>query len=153
VKLATLCYLRHNRHTLMMLRNKKANDIHAGKWNGLGGKFEPGETPEDCARREIREESGLHAESLAMRGFITFPLFKDDEDWYVFVFTATVATDRIGECAEGELRWIPDDDLLTLNLWPGDRIFIPWLVQSRFFSGRLVYVDKALTSHDVVFHG
>jgi 8-oxo-dGTP diphosphatase len=152
MKLATLCYVRHNRHTLMMLRNKKADDIHEGKWNGLGGKFDPGETPEACARREILEESGLHAEALQMRGFITFPIFKDHEDWYVFVFTATAATRELGDCAEGELRWIPDEELLDLNLWPGDRVFIPWLDQDRFFSGRFSYVNKALVSHDVVFY-
>ena len=152
MKLATLCYVRRNRHTLMMLRNKKANDIHEGKWNGLGGKFEPGETPEDCARREVREECGLHAESLSMRGFITFPLFKDAEDWYVFVFTIDQFSGELGDCAEGDLRWIPDDDLLSLNLWPGDRIFIPWLAQPRFFSGRFCYENKQLTHHDVTFH-
>ena len=86
MKLATLCYLRKDGTTLMVHRIKKANDIHQGKWNGLGGKLEPGETPEECAMREIFEESGLRAKNLKLKGFLTFPLFARDEDWYAFVF-------------------------------------------------------------------
>ena len=90
MKLATLCYVmdKKNNSTLMIYRNKKQNDYHEGKWNGLGGKFEPGETPEECAVREIEEESGLKVRSVIMKGFITFPLFDGKDDWYVFLFTA-----------------------------------------------------------------
>ncbi len=65
MKLATLCYVINNQEktTLMIHRTKKENDYHEGKWNGLGGKFEEGESPEDCAIREIREESGLLVKS------------------------------------------------------------------------------------------
>lgn len=73
MKLATLCYLRHQGKTLMLHRIKKANDMHAGKWNGLGGKFLPGETPEQCAMREVQEESGLTMINPLLRGIITFP--------------------------------------------------------------------------------
>ena len=73
MKLATLCYVRHNNKTLMIHRIKKANDMHQGKWNGLGGKIESGETPEECARREIKEESGLTVTNLILKGFLTFP--------------------------------------------------------------------------------
>ncbi len=86
MKLATLCYVRKDGRTLMVHRIKKANDIHQGKWNGLGGKLEPGETPEECASREILEESGLRVKNLKLKGFLTFPLFARDEDWYAFVF-------------------------------------------------------------------
>ena len=89
MKLATLCYLRQNGKTLMVHRIKKPNDIHEGKWNGLGGKLEPGETPEECARREIFEESGLRVNQLTLKGLLTFPLFAHDEDWYAFVFVGT----------------------------------------------------------------
>ena len=70
----------------MMHRIKKKNDMHQGKWNGLGGKFEPGETPEDCASREIYEESGLRVRNLELKGLLTFPGFANEEDWYAFVF-------------------------------------------------------------------
>ena len=73
MKLATLCYVKKDDKTLMLYRNKKENDYHEGKWNGLGGKFEPGETPEECAIREIKEEAGLVVKNLQMNGFIVYP--------------------------------------------------------------------------------
>lgn len=156
MKLATLCYVKHSGKTLMVHRIKKENDMHAGKWNGLGGKFEPGETPEACAIREIEEESGLLVHAPRLHGVLTFPAFSDDEDWYAFLFTATINAAQFAQelidSPEGELRWIDDADLLGLNLWPGDRIFLPWLDQDAFFSGRFDYLDGQLVDHDVMFY-
>ena len=153
MKLATLCYVRHAGKTLMVLRNKKTNDIHAGKWNGLGGKFERGETPEECVRREVKEESGLMVEKLLLKGFLTFPDFANGEDWYAFVFVAQGAAGELIDSAEGELRWIDDNRLLDLNLWEGDRYFLPLLDQPGFFSGKFVYDGGRLISHQVTLHG
>ena len=86
ILLATLCYVKRNESTLMVYRNRKVNDIHEGKWNGLGGKFEAGETPEECVLREIFEESGLSIQNPKLYGLLMFPKFKGN-DWYVFVFT------------------------------------------------------------------
>ncbi|MBV7332694.1 8-oxo-dGTP diphosphatase [Chloroflexi bacterium TSY] len=152
MKLATLCYIQHNNKTLMLHRIKKENDMHEGKWNGLGGKLEAGETPEECAIREIQEESGLTISNPLVRGFLTFPAFDGLDDWYVFVITASEFTGQLIDSTEGELAWIDDDKLLDLNLWPGDRIFIPWLKQDRFFSGKFVYREGQLIDHQVVFH-
>ena len=156
MKLATLCYVKHGGKTLMVHRIKKENDMHAGKWNGLGGKFEPGETPEACAIREIEEESGLRVQALRLHGVLTFPAFSDDEDWYAFLFTASISAPQFAQelidSPEGELRWIDDADLLGLNLWPGDRIFLPWLDRDAFFSGCFDYIDGQLIDHDVVFY-
>jgi len=152
MKLATLCYIRKNSHTLMVHRIKKENDMHAGKWNGLGGKLEPGETPEECAIREIWEESGLIVKSLDLKGMITFPGFSNDEDWYTFLFVVDEFEGQLIDSPEGQLQWIPDSELLDLHLWPGDRIFIPWLAKSGFFSGKFVYQEGKLVEHDVVFY-
>ena len=152
MKLATLCYLRQGRRTLMIHRVKKDNDMHAGKWNGLGGKFEAGETPEECAIREIREESGLSAKNLDLKGFLTFPAFANEEDWYAFVFVVEQFKGDIIDSPEGHLEWIDTDKLLDLNLWEGDRIFLPWLEESDFFSGKFVYEDGKLISNNVVFY-
>ena len=152
MKLATLCYLRRDGQTLMMLRNKKPNDIHQGKWNGLGGKFEPGETPEQCAVREIREESGLLAEAPLMKGFLTFARFKDGEDWYVFLFLVERFTGELTDSSEGELAWIDNNRLLALNLWPGDRLFLPCLDRPGFLSGCFEYVAGELVSHSLTVH-
>ncbi len=152
VKLATLCYVRKDGRTLMLHRVKKTNDIHEGKWNGLGGKFEPGESPEDCARREIREESGLIATGLELKGFISFPEFARGEDWYVFVFVVPEFEGELIESPEGELAWIPDGELSSLNLWEGDRVFLPWLERPGFFSAKFRYQQGEYVNHEVVFY-
>ncbi len=150
MKLATLCYLRQGGQTLMVHRIKKANDIHEGKWNGLGGKFEPGETPEECARREIFEESGLQVGKLELKGLLTFPLFARTEDWYAFVFVASDLQGSLIDSPEGDLQWIDNDRLTELNLWEGDRLFLPWLDRPGFFSGKFVYQDGRLVDHSAV---
>jgi 8-oxo-dGTP diphosphatase len=152
MKLATLCYLRQDGKTLMVHRIKKANDMHLGKWNGLGGKFEPGETPEQCAIREIYEESGLVARQPLLKGFLTFPGFSNDEDWYAFVFVVRQFEGELIDSPEGRLEWIPDERLSELNLWEGDHIFLPWLDQPGFFSARFVYKDNQLVEHEVLFY-
>jgi len=149
--LATLCYLRHDHRTLMIHRVKRAGDIHAGKWNGLGGKCEPGESPEHCVVREVREESALQIQSPRLRGLLLFPGFKGDH-WYVFVFTAEQFSGEIHENDEGYLEWIPDTELPALALWPSDQIFFPWLSGERFFSARFLYEGDAMKSYEVAFY-
>ena len=151
-KMATLCYARRPGETLMVHRVKKANDMHLGKWNGLGGKLEPGETPEECAVREIYEESGLRVRQPVLKGLLTFPGFSNEEDWYAFVYVADQFSGELIDSPEGELAWIEDEKLLDLNLWEGDRIFLPWLDQPGVFSGKFTYVDNRLVSHSVVFY-
>ncbi|MEE9118675.1 MAG: 8-oxo-dGTP diphosphatase [Calditrichia bacterium] len=152
MKLATLCYLRQNNKTLMIHRVKKKNDIHQDKWNGLGGKFHPGETPEECVIREIEEESGLRIRNPKLKGFLTFPEFSASEDWYVFVFVATQFEGKMIDSTEGNLQWIDNDQLLNLNLWGGDRFFIEWLDKDVFFSGKFYYKDGDLLDHNMVIH-
>jgi 8-oxo-dGTP diphosphatase len=152
MKLATLCYVRRPGQTLMLHRIKKPNDMHLGKWNGLGGKLEPGETPEECAVREIREESGLQVQQLTLKGFLTFPGFANEEDWYAFVFVVEQFEGELIDSPEGDLAWIDNQALLGLNLWEGDRIFLPWLDQPGIFSSKFVYLDNRLVSHEVVFY-
>ena len=152
MKLTTLCYVRHNGQTLMLHRVKKAHDMHQGKWNGLGGKLENGESPEACAVREIQEESGLLVSDPRMHGVLTFPAFDGFEDWYVFVFTATQFTGHLIDSNEGVLAWIDDDKVLDLTLWEGDKIFIQWLNQEKFFSGVFHYSDGKLLNHLVTFY-
>lgn len=152
MKLATLCYVKHSGHTLMMHRVKKQNDMHAGKWNGLGGKLDAGETPEECVIREVWEESGLTIRNPRLHGVLTFPGFANDEDWYAFLFTATEFEGELIDSAEGVLRWVPDGEVLALHLWEGDRVFIPWLDQPKFFSGKFIYRSGALERYEVVFY-
>lgn len=151
MKLATLVYVKQNGHTLMLHRIKKPNDIHEGKWNGLGGKLEPGESPEQCAIREVREESGLVITNPDYCGLLVFADFSGD-DWYVWVFTARQFDGSISDSREGELRWVPDLELTTLNLWPSDLVFLPWLESGRIFSARFQYHDTQMLGHQVAFY-
>ena len=154
MKLATLCYVidKKTNSTLMLHRVKKVNDYHEGKWNGLGGKFEQGESPEECAIREIEEECGLKVKSVTMKGFITFPMFDGKEDWYVFLFTADEFTGELIDSPEGNLAWINNDVLTDLNLWDGDKIFITWLFKDGFFSAKFNYEDGKYINHEVSFY-
>lgn len=151
-QLATLCYVKKDGRTLMLHRIKKANDVHEGKWNGLGGKMQGGETPEECAVREVQEECGLEALALDLRGVITFPMFSHERDWYVFVYIIREFRGELIDSPEGELAWIPDEEIPTLNLWEGDRIFLPWLDGPEFFSAKFVYHDGRCVSHSVTFY-
>lgn len=154
MKLATLCYVmdKKNSSTLMIYRNKKEKDYHEGKWNGLGGKFEPGESPEECAVREIMEESGLLVKSPKMKGFITFPLFDGKDDWYVFLFVVNDFSGELIDSPEGKLEWVPNKKLTEINLWDGDKIFIPWLFEDKFFSAKFNYEDGMFVDYEVCFY-
>lgn len=149
--LATLCYVKQNGKTLMVHRNKKPGDIHAGKWNGLGGKFEAGETPEECIRREVQEEAGLVIQNPRLHGLLMFPKFKGN-DWYVFVFTATEFSGELIESPEGRLEWIRDEEFARLNLWESDRIFLPWIEAGKFFSARFEYEGDLMLGYNVSFY-
>lgn len=135
----------------MVHRNKKANDIHEGKWNGLGGKFEAGETPEECVIREVFEESGLSIRHPKLCGLLMFPKFKGN-DWYVFVFTADAFDGELIDSPEGHLEWVPDENILSLNLWESDHIFMPWIKEGKFFSAKFEYQGDQMCTYDVVFH-
>ena len=139
MKLTTLCYIQRDGCYLMLHRNKKHQDENAGKWIGVGGHLEQDESPEECVTREAREETGLTLKNLRMRGIITFIL----PDWgneLSFLYTAEAEGEIAADCAEGELKWVPVEDVLRLSLWEGDRVFLP-LLQSRqdAFALKLTY--------------
>ncbi|MEE9429624.1 MAG: 8-oxo-dGTP diphosphatase [Melioribacteraceae bacterium] len=152
MKLATLCYIIDGDKTLMLYRNKKENDYHEGKWNGLGGKLEQGETPEECAIREVYEESGFVVSEPEMKGLITFPMFDGVDDWYVWAFVFKKFKGKQIDSPEGTLEWIENKKLTELNLWDGDKIFIPWLFQDKCFSAKFIYEDGEFISHEVNFY-
>ena len=149
MKLATLAYIKNDGYTLML---HKAKGYQEGKWNGLGGKFEAGESPEDCMKREVLEESGLNVQEAILKGFITFPDFDGQDDWYCFVFVVTKFSGELKASNEGQLHWIADDQVANLNLWPGDRIFLPWINQDRFFSAKFNYENGEFKDHQVIFY-
>ena len=139
----TLCYLDIGDRTLMLHRVKKKNDVNHDKWIGVGGKFEPGESPEECMLREFREETGLTLTQWAYRGIVTFV----SEDWceYMHLFTATAFEGELRECDEGTLEWVPWESITALPIWEGDKIFLRLLREREtFFSLKLVYEGEKL---------
>lgn len=152
VKLATLAYVRDGDKTLMLRRGGDPDHLHAGRWNGLGGKFEAGESPEACLAREVLEESGLTVEEARLRGFITFPDFDGEDDWYVFVYLVTRYSGTPRASREGDLFWIPTAELADLPLWEGDRHFLPWLDLPGIFSATFEYVGGEYRRHLVAFY-
>ncbi len=142
----TLCYIERGGEYLMLNRNKKENDENEGKWIGVGGKFEPGESPEECLLREVYEETGLTLRSWRFRGIVTFV----SDEWgteYMHLFTSSDYTGALKACDEGELAWVDKRDLLSLPLWEGDKIFLRLLSEDApFFSLKLCYRADTLVS-------
>ena len=142
--LTTLCYIEKDDKYLMLHRVKKENDLNKDKWVGVGGKFEPGETPEECLLREVKEETGLTLTSYKFRAIITFI----SDEWgveYMHLFTADgyegeLPEDKMRDCDEGELVWVPKNEIENLRLWEGDKIFFRLLEErDEFFSLKLRY--------------
>jgi len=161
---AVLIYVRSADDRVLMIHRLggvggqgKPGDYHAGKWNGMGGKLEPDESPWQGARRELKEETGLElAEAdFKLLGTLQFPNFKahKSEDWLCFVFTARVrqASTQIAlsRCDEGALHWVPAHDLLSLNLWAGDRHFIPYVIDEMPFVGMIRYQGQDVTEYRI----
>ena len=143
---STLCYIERGDEWLLLHRVKKENDLNRDKWIGLGGKFEEGESPEECVLREVREESGLMLTSWRYRGIVTFVSDRWEGE-YMHLFTADGFTGTLSDCSEGELAWVPLDRRASLPTWAGDRVFLSLLEQQRpFFSLKLVYHGEELTA-------
>jgi 8-oxo-dGTP diphosphatase len=146
MKNTTLCYIEHNGKVLMLFRNKKKKDINEGKWIGIGGKFKENESPEECMLREVYEETGIRLTNWKYRGIVTF-VSDSCEGEYMHLFTATSDTDKVCDCKEGTLKWIEKTEILSLNMWEGDRVFLELLDKDeRFFSLKLVYKGDKLIS-------
>ena len=140
----SLCYVFRGDEVLMLHRIKKKNDLNHDKWVGLGGKFEEGESPEDCVLREVREETGLRLTSWRYRGIVTFVSDRYGTEW-MHLFTADAFEGELGECDEGDPVWIPRNRLHELPQWEGDRIFLQLLEEEApFFSLKLVYEGENL---------
>ena len=143
-KQTTLCYIENEGCYLMLHRVKKEQDENKDKWIGIGGKFEEGESPEECVLREAKEETGLTLTDYKYRGIVTFV----SDVWpceYMHLFTATGFVGELKECDEGVLEWLPKDKLYGLPMWAGDRIFLELLDKNvPFFSLKLVYEGERL---------
>jgi 8-oxo-dGTP diphosphatase len=150
--IATLGYILSpdGQQVLMIHRNKRPDDLHYGKYNGLGGKLQRDEDILTCMQREIQEESGIIADHMSLRGTIAWPGFgKRGEDWFGFIFVI----DRWhGEVhtgnEEGTLEWVPRHTIEKLPIWPSDRLFLPLVFDDdpRPFHGIMPFLNGQMQS-------
>lgn len=140
---STCVYLIHDHQWLMLYRNKKENDVNAGKYIGVGGKAEPGEKPLQCAMREVREETGLIMHHPVCHGTVTFR-YPDRTDEKIWIYTCIDFSGIMHEDNEGTLLWVPETEILNLNVWDGDRIFLKKLLnhEDEKFNIRLSYDEN-----------
>ena len=145
MKNTTLCYIENERGDYLMLhRVKKENDCNRDKWIGVVGKFEDGESPEECVLRETLEETGLTLTDWRYRGIVTFVSDRWETE-YMHLFTATGWTGRLHECDEGVLEWVSREQFRGLPQWEGDRIFLRLIEEDApFFSLKLRYEGEHL---------
>lgn len=149
MKLTTLCYIEKDNKYLMLHRTKKQNDANHDKWIGVGGKFEADETPQECLLREVYEETSLTLTSYSLRGIVTF-ISDEWETEYMFLFISSEYEGEISDCNEGELVWIEKNEIMNLNLWEGDKIFLKLLTEDvGFFSLKLRYRGDELVEHRI----
>ena len=148
----TLCYIENDGSYLMIHRVKKKNDMNHDKWIGIGGKFEAGESPYDCALREIREECGIVPKNLRYRGIVTF-VSNEYGTEYMHLFTAMGYEGEVDyDCDEGRLVWVKKSEILSLPIWEGDKIFLELINKDcEFFSLKLVYEGDRLVNHSLNF--
>ena len=145
--LATLGYIfsSDGHQVLLVHRNRRPDDAHFGKYNGLGGKIERGEEVVSCLRREVREEAVLECDELVLRGTVNWPGFgKHGEDWFGFIFRIDRwSGEPLRENPEGALEWVQTERVLELPLWEGDRHFLPLVLDptGQQFHGVMPYRD------------
>lgn len=150
MKNTTLCYIEQNGAYLMLHRIKKGNDENKDKWIGIGGKIEDGESPHDCIKREIYEETGLKVENPIYRGLITFVSDTYGTEFMHLFSAVDFSGQLLSECDEGKLEWIDKKTLYSLPMWEGDKIFLGLLdTEKRFFSLKLVYEGDSLIYHEL----
>ena len=142
----TLCYITRGDQVLMLHRTKKENDLNKDKWIGIGGKFEPNESPDDCLLREVFEETGLTLNSWKCHGVITFLTDGQWEGEYMYLFSSDDFSGTLKDCDEGDLQWVSRDFLDQLPKWEGDRIFLDLMWRDvPFFLLKLRYSGDRLT--------
>ena len=145
--LTTIAYLKKDGQTLLLHRIKKKKDINEGKWIGVGGKLEPGESPDECVKREILEETGYTVHSVRCHGYVTFPGLYYGEDEGMFVYSCHDFEGTLIECDEGVLKWVDDDLIPDYPQWPADYHFLRWMEDDHYHHAKVTYRNDELVEY------
>ena len=144
-----LCYIKIDGKYLMLYRNKKKNDPNAEKWMGVGGHIEDGEDKVTAMKREIFEETGLTVLDYSFKGVVTFINDNYQEKMYLFVIDKTEGV--LIDCNEGELALFNEEEIYKLNMWEGDKIFLPYIFSNKeYFELKLYYKNDVFVKSEVV---
>ena len=141
-----LAYIERDNKYLMLLRNKREHDINKGKYIGVGGHMEKGETKEEALVREIKEETNLDVLDYEYRGKIEF-IDTANHHEMMYLFHVSDFKGEMSECNEGELSWVDKDKIFDLNLWEGDIIFLKPFMETKEFIDLVLYYNEDKLVH------
>ncbi len=142
---ATLLFVRHG-DRLLLIRKKRG--LGAGKINGPGGRLEDGESPLQCAIREVQEELHVTPTGVEPRGELAFQ-FVDGYALFVYVFSATRCEGEPQETVEAAPLWTPIDAIPFDQMWADDALWFPHLLSGQPFHGRFLFDGDALLGYEV----
>lgn len=135
-KVLTLCLLHTDTHVLL---GKKKRGFGAGRWNGFGGKVEAGETIEEAARREFREEAGVEVPVLEKVGLMDFEFQGNPEILEVHIFRAREHQGEPTESEEMFPQWFRRDEIPFAEMWPDDPHWMPYFFAEKKFQGKFLF--------------
>ena len=142
-----LCYLFKGDDVLLLFRNKKKNDINEGKWIGIGGHIENGESPEQALVREVKEETNLRINTYQFRGILYF--INGDYEEMIYLYSSSDFSGELKECDEGTLQYFNKNEMFDLPMWEADKIFLKYLLtDAPYFELKLVYQGSSLLSNE-----
>lgn len=145
MKEGALCYLLDNRKILLIFKKR---GIRSGKWNGPGGHLEAGESPVDCARREVEEETGMKALEISQAGLLSF-YFDKTLKWKVHIFASQRFAGTLKETEETRPKWLLFEEIPYDEMWEDNRHWMPFLLQDKQFKGSFYFDSEGhkLLSH------
>jgi len=143
---ATLVFVVEDGHVLLI---HKKRGLGAGKINGPGGRLDEGESPYDCAIREVQEELLVTPTGVRQVGELRFQ-FVDGLSIHGYVFRADGCDGEPQETDEATPLWTAIDEIPYDRMWQDDRLWVPLMLQEQWFDGRFIFDDDVMLSHVIV---
>ena len=138
-KVLTLCVVHQNSRVLLGMKKR---GFGIGRWNGFGGKVEFGETIENAAKRELKEEAGIEAENIEKFGLIDFEFKGNPEILEVHIFKINNFSGNLVESEEMRPQWFDLDKIPFNQMWPDDIYWMPLFLSGKKFQGKFLFGEK-----------